>query len=77
MSNIIDKKSSNSISFNGDVAIDMDSTIQNEIEPLRRVTSPRYSHEKSSIKCKLTSWKSSNVLITINLIMLTRLIDMS
>ena len=67
MSNIIDKKSSNSISFNGDVAIDMDSTIQNEVEPLRRVTSPRYSHEKSSIKCKLTSWKSSNVLITINL----------
>ena len=76
MSNLIEKKSSNSISLNGDVAIDMDSPIQNEIEPLRRVTSPRYSHEKSSIKCKLTSWKSSNVLITINL-MLTRLIDMS
>ena len=55
MSNLIEKKSSNSIPFNGDVAIDMDSTIQNEIEPLRRVTSPRYSHEKSSIKCKLTS----------------------
>ena len=54
MSNLIEKKSSNSISLNGDVAIDMDSPIQNEIEPLRRVTSPRYSHEKSSIKCKLT-----------------------
>ena len=55
MSNFIEKKSSNSISLNGDIAIHMDSTIQNEIEPLRRVGSPGYSHEKSNTKCKLSS----------------------